>query len=258
MSVAAQPRVVVVAARAEPQLESLAEARGITLKFLRRMDDVAEGMPPEALTRAMAEKGQMVLNLTRTDRALRQIVVLEQEVMGLREPATPRGAGSGRARREGADGDGEDSPSEQDLNDLNDIQEFDDLYDLDDLDDREEYEDLESLEKYTSFDKYQFHRKRDWDRFAREAGDGEDGWAEDDVAEEDVVWPPPTPPQPEPEGTQEERWEAAQACRAEEEALKQQVYDDLVARWEARREALFRRRAAEKRLKRRGRWPQAG
>jgi hypothetical protein len=77
--------------RAEPILGSLASARDITLRHLRRIDQVAEAMAPEDLKVALAEDGQMTLNLTRADRALRQLCAMELEIMGLREPPVPRG-----------------------------------------------------------------------------------------------------------------------------------------------------------------------
>jgi len=246
-------------ARAELHLADLGEARGITLRFLRRMDGVAERMTPDEQAEALARKGQMVLNLTRADRALRQIVVLEQEVMGLRQPATPRGAGSGgRGNGGGGPDDSEETQSDQDLNDLNDIREFDDLYDLDDADDLEEYEDLASLEKYETFEKYQFHRKRDWDRFAREGDEEDEEDGDQTEAEAIAEWQGRAPAGkagPNPQGASDEIWEARQAQKAEEEALKAEFCSMLESRWKERREGLLRRRAPEKRLKRRGRWP---
>jgi hypothetical protein len=81
------PAPAVVPARVEPMLADLAEARDIAMRFLRRMDDVAMAMSPEQRLAALAEDGQLVLNVTRMDRALRQIVVLEEEVAGRRAPA---------------------------------------------------------------------------------------------------------------------------------------------------------------------------
>jgi len=63
--------------------------------------------------------------------------------------------------------------------------------------------------------------------------------------------------EPQPELTDEERREAAEKQKAEGEALLKVYCEALEMRWKKRREALFRRRAAEKRLKRRGRWPPA-
>jgi hypothetical protein len=155
------PPPVVVPERAEPILGSLASARDITLRHLRRIDQVAEEMAPEDLKVALAEDGQMTLNLTRADRALRQICAMELEIMGLREPPVPRGPVSGtRGNGNGGRGDGPFN----DLNDLNDMQDIEDLealdalYDFDDPEDVSHYDDLDALEKYDTFEAYERER----------------------------------------------------------------------------------------------------
>jgi len=98
----------VVAAVVMAQLDTLAEARTVTGWFLRTLQAVAESLTEEEAKTALAGQGQLVLGVTRIDRALRQIVAMEQEVLGLRDPAVPRGGGgerpgdgAGADRREG-------------------------------------------------------------------------------------------------------------------------------------------------------------
>jgi len=85
---------VVVPEQALPMLASLANARAITERLLVRMDSVAEAMAPDALARALAQGSTLTLNVARADRALRQIVAMELEVMGLREPPGTHGPSS--------------------------------------------------------------------------------------------------------------------------------------------------------------------
>jgi hypothetical protein len=155
-----QPRHAVIAPEAQPGLDDLGEARGIAMNFLRRYDDIAQAMKPAELKEALADKGQMTLNVVRMDRALRQIVILEQETMGLREPAIPRGFGIGAGGGNGR-GNGKvrlaDLSDANDLNDLEDLEEFQELkelYDFDDAMDVASWGNLAALEKAESWEEY--------------------------------------------------------------------------------------------------------
>ena len=248
----------VLPARVESQLADLAEARGVAVRFLRRIDNVAEAMTPEEQVKALAANGQMVLNVTRMDRALRQIVVLEQEVMGLRAPPVPHGPGSG-----GSSGDGR---ARHDFNDLNDLNEpddlndlkdtFEELFDLDNPADRQAYEDLDALESCNSFKTY--NKKCSSDRrFSIQTEQGLEarlkaGLDKIAAARAEAGGPPP------PMRTEEETMALLESVAAEfppDLFLRAMSAEEL---WRARREALLNLRAAEKRLKRAGRGPPRG
>ncbi len=151
-------------ARTEMQLGSLAEARELTLGFLRRLDRVAEGLSAERQVELLAENGQMILNVVRTDRAVRQIVAMEQEVMGLREPPAPRG---GVGSRDGSGGGGSGGERLDDLNDLGDPREVEDIHDLlavedlGEIEDLDLYYDLAAVEKHETIDALRRHIKND-------------------------------------------------------------------------------------------------
>jgi hypothetical protein len=148
------------------------------MRFLRRMDDVAMAMSPEERLAALAEDGQLVLNVTRMDRALRQIVVLEEEVMGRRMPAAGRGPAMGGDAAAGAGAKG-DSRGRHDFNDLNDLGDLDDLadseeiaelraevsglFDPDDPRDQEARADMRAFEAFATFKDYEKGRERDPD-----------------------------------------------------------------------------------------------
>jgi hypothetical protein len=151
-------------ARTGKQLDSLAEARELTLGFLRRLDRVAEGLSAERQVELLAENGQMILNVVRTDRAVRQIVAMEQEVMGLREPPAPRGGFGGR---NGSGGGGSGGERLNDLNDLGDPREVEDIHDLlavedlGEIEDLDLYYDLAAVEKHETIDALRRHIKND-------------------------------------------------------------------------------------------------
>ena len=241
----AEPAAIVVPARVEPILADLAETRGIFLKFLRRAEEVVAAMPAERQAEALTEGGHLMLGLTRLGRAIRQVAVLEMEIMGLREPAAPRGHGLGGGPR--ADGR-QESDDAADLKDLNDL---DDLYDLNDPADLEEYRDLESLERYESFAEYERHRRYDAE-LRRQMDEALTARLEAELAElpDEETSSADLPP--------EEKRRRVQAMDEELKALMAADAEKAEARWRARREALFRRRAAEKRIKRRGRGPPLG
>jgi hypothetical protein len=159
---------------ARDHLIDLGEARGITLRFLQRMDYVADRMSEDQLRVALADKGQMVLNVARADRALRQIVSMEQEILGLRPVAVPAaGGGSGRsaggagrsggagAQNNGKDHGGSDVNDLADLNEAQDLQDFEALFDMTDDEDRHAWADIEALERYDSYAEFQEERKFD-------------------------------------------------------------------------------------------------
>jgi hypothetical protein len=235
--------------QAARQLAALANAREIAERFLMRMDRVAEAMPPEELKEALADKGQMALNVTRMGRALRQIVVLELETMGLREPAVPRGMGSGDvnggSRNGGApNGSGPNGGGTEagrhDFNDLNDLEDQTDLkglYDLDDPFEAEEYSDLETLEREKTYEKYNFNRKRDWNMAGAKA-------RADEAMEMDFS---------ERVDAEKTEWTVEQhrAWAREFEDRRMACYEELAeaneARWRARHQARIEARKAERR-----------
>ena len=243
------PPPVVVPARVEPLLADLAEARGIAMRFLRRMDQVAEAMPPEELKQALAEDGQLVLNVTRMDRALRQIGVLEEEVMGRRVPAVARGIVAGGPGK-GSDGRGRHDFN--DLNDLNDLNDPDDLdglreevfglFDPDSLHDQESYADFAALEKFDTFKEYSRGRKRDGNLRAK-LYEQLDSQMIDELEKLAEARKQP--------GYSPETW-AAEAELAGRPREPQQSPEE---KWRARRDAILRLRAAEKRLLHSGRGP---
>ena len=246
------PPPVLVPERAEPILGSLASARDITLRHLRRIDQVAEEMAPEELKVALAEDGQMTLNLTRADRALRQIAAMELEIMGLREPPVPRGPASGR---NGSGGNGGSRHDFNDLNDLNDMQDIEDLealdalYDFDDPDDVSHYDDLDALEKYDTFEDYD--QKRPHRReYTEEDEDDLERRIDAEIANIDWSKVPPI--------ADEDRYQRMQDFDAELRADLAADMAKLEAIWRERRAALLKLRATQKRLRRKSRGPPGG
>lgn len=247
---------VVVPVRVEPLLADLAEARGIAMRFLRRMDAVAEAMTPEEQKAALAEDGQLVLNVTRMDRAPRQIGVLEEEVMGRRVPAAARGmAATGR----GPGGDGRGRHDFNDLNDLNDLDDLRDevfgLFDPDSPRDQEAYADFAAFETFDTFKKYQKGRKHDpqlWPKMVKASDDLITASLDEIAAERARTgYVPEGPPK-----TIEEIIAMDMKIRASLELERQdvpKVSDEEI--WRNRRDAILRLRAAEKRHLRSGRGP---
>jgi hypothetical protein len=246
------PPPVLVPERAEPILGSLASARDITLRHLRRIDQVAEEMAPEDLKVALAEDGKMTLNLTRADRALRQICAMELEIMGLREPPVPRGPVSGtRGNGTGGRGDGPFN----DLNDLNDMQDIEDLealdalYDFDDPEDVSHYDDLDALEKYDTFEAYERERPH------RPVPTQEEEDAFDQRIDELIAgidWSKQTPV------PDEDRYQHMKDFEAELKADLDAHNARDEAIWRERRAALLKLRATQKRLRRKSRGPPGG
>jgi hypothetical protein len=248
------PPPVLVPERAEPILGSLATARDITLRHLRRIDQVAEAMAPEDLKVALAEDGQMTLNLTRADRALRQICAMELEIMGLREPPVPRGSASG-TRGPGNGGGRTGRNDFNDLNDLNDMQDIEDLealdalYDFDDPEDVSHYDDLDALEKYDTFEAYERERPHRHEP-TQEEEDAFDQRIDELIA--GIDWSKQTPV------ADEDRYQHMKDFEAELKADldAHNARDEAV--WRERRAALLKLRATQKRLRRKSRGPPGG
>jgi hypothetical protein len=166
--------------RVAAQLASLASARELTHRYLTLVVETAEALSPDERVELLAKDGQMTLNIARTDRALRQIVAIEQEVMGLREPAQPRGGSGGQAGLGGGgSGGGGGGKAGERLNDLNDLNEANDLGDLEEvkdihdllavedlgeIEDLDDYYDLAALEKYETYEEFERRRKADPDK----------------------------------------------------------------------------------------------
>lgn len=250
---------VVVPAEAEPLLTALADARAITMRHLEKLDRVSEAMMPDELALALAHDSTLTLNIVRTDRALRQIVCMELETMGLREPTIPRGPG-GNGNSGGGAGGRHDFNDSNDLNDLNDLKdEFEALFDKDDPFDREIYADLEALETHDTFELYNRNRKRipeinqefEADMAARIQREIDHINARRTADESSGI-------EPEPRKTDEEH---RAAIRELDEILKKGADEAHAAErrnWTRRRNLLLRRRAIEKRLARHGRGPPDG
>jgi hypothetical protein len=212
------------------------------------MDNVAEAMAPEEQRVALAEKGQLTLNVTRIDRALRQIVAMEQEILGLREPATSRGPGSGG---QGGDGRGRhdfnDLTDPQDIADLSDLQ---DLFDFDDPYDVDDWDDLEAMEKYDSFEEFTRRRKHHPEHFTEEDELELERRIDEELEKLDLSDRPPVSP--------EQKRKDILALEAEVRAECDEFMKEREAKWAARREALLRLRKSQKRLARTARGPPTG
>ena len=251
-----QPRRAVIPPEAQPLLDYLAEARGVAMKFLRRYDDIADAMKPEELKEALADKGQMTLNVVRMDRALRQIVVLELETMGLREPAVPHGAGVRMGPGLGRGNGGgrvklADLSDPNDLNDLEDLEEYQELkalYDFDEPRDVASWGNLAALEKAESWDEYYAkHMRREEYPKVDEAW--AEAWQEGEIAREVA-----------------ETGRSEAEIRAEHHAVlkeltpkwKAELKDYFESTFETRRAALLKLRDAERAWRRGGRGPPGG
>ncbi len=232
------------------QLAALAEARGITGGFLRRLELVADSLSAEEAREAFAGKGQLVLGVIRIDRALRQIVVLEQEVMGLREPIVPRGPGSGGQGSGGGRASGEAGENLNDLNDLNDIHDLNDLAEAEDLSDvknLDDFYDLDALAESESYEDYNRLRLRD-----PEAEREELRQQDIRIAEELARIAAMNLPQVSPD---ESRRRMVSFNAAVKEDLRKEM-EILEGEWRRVREALMRHRPApQKPGRRRGRAP---
>jgi len=214
-------------------------------------------MKKEELRIALAENGQMVLNLTRADRALRQIVAMEQEILGLREPPSPHGGFGGRGQ-DGGSGGGSGKPGEgrhdfNNVNDLNDLKEVSDIHDLaeimdlGDVEDLEFYSDLKALEKYDNFEEFNRRRKRDWDKeiAKNNALDAElDADIQAELERLEALGPPPPM-------TDDEHHEAIQDMEAQQRDMLAEAMAEYQEEWSRVRAALLQRRAVEKQARRR-------
>jgi len=223
------------------------------MKFLRRYDDVADAMNAEELKDALADKGQMTLNVVRASRALRQIVVLEQETMGLREPAVPRGIGAGSGSG-GGRGNGKvrlaDLSDPNDLNDLEDLEEYQELralYDFDEPRDVAAWENLAALEKYGTWPEYEKHRKAgEYQQIDEVAGAA---IMDDLIAREAAQTGRPK---------EEIRVEHQALLKELRPKWAAEIEETLTRTFETRRAALMKLRAAEKAWRQGGRGPPAG
>lgn len=128
-----------VARRVERQFEGLDRLRAIGLNLAERIDRVSAGEASKGEARAFAGQQDIVLAFARLSRAVRQIIVLEQEMMGLRAPPAARasagaaGRGTGGAldfgRREAGFG-----AERNDLRDPRDPSDYNDHHDYGDYD----------------------------------------------------------------------------------------------------------------------------
>jgi hypothetical protein len=124
------------------QLEALRMARDATVNMIDKIDRAAAGLLEAREDHPMSGTTDLCLAFTRVTRTLRQIIVLEQEVAGLREPprryyaaASAPAAANDAASRDSEDRAERDDDRERD--DLRDPPDRDDTHDDDDYDDRE-------------------------------------------------------------------------------------------------------------------------
>jgi hypothetical protein len=87
------------------QLGELGRLREIGMEKARALDIAAEGMPPDAMAKRLSGRHGLIGEFDRIARAVRQVIVLELELIGLR-PASDR---------EEIDDDGDDPAVEQDF-----------------------------------------------------------------------------------------------------------------------------------------------
>jgi hypothetical protein len=86
-------------------LDALAEMRAIGMNFIRRLDKRAAGEMNEFELKGMERVGDDCVAFERMARAVRQIIALEQETVGIRPMPRPGGGSGGDNRSEGG-GDG--------------------------------------------------------------------------------------------------------------------------------------------------------
>src|ERR1039457_5660226 len=118
----------------EIQLGDLGKLRAMGMDFATELHRVAMAKSPEAEDSPLAQDRNLALSFTRVSRAVRQIIVLEQELMGLRAPPVRHAAnGNARTGRRAGDADREGG----DGSDLNDLDDYNGLHESSDYDDDE-------------------------------------------------------------------------------------------------------------------------
>ena len=139
----------------ESQLADLGDLRGAGMNLVRRMDRRVAGKLPEDEEKAFGKIADPILSFARLSRSVRQIIVLEQELMGLRMPQLGRDATyaerDDKSRLRGfrkwpgkdPDDDCYENPDTRDASDLydhdNDLRDTDDLGDAEETDDTNDY-----------------------------------------------------------------------------------------------------------------------
>jgi hypothetical protein len=91
-------------------LDALAEMRGAGMNFIRRLDKRAAGQMDETELAGMARVGDDCVAFERMARAVRQIIALEQETVGIRPMPQPGTGGGSSGRRQDGD-DTNDNPA---------------------------------------------------------------------------------------------------------------------------------------------------
>ena len=239
------------------QMGALARAREITVWFLEQTQETARTLTQEEAKEAFIADGQMMLNVVRADRAIRQIVAMEQEVMGLRDPPTPRGGFGGQVP--GGGGGGRGGERLNDLNDLNDLNEPDDLGDLEEVKDihdllaveelseignLDDYWDLGALEKHETYAEYERACAQDpanpWPSYEQAEEELNQGISDllDRIAAGEIG-----PPE---KVSDEEHRRRMQEMDAQIRAEVDEAEAKAEAEWRMVRAALLRRRAKEK------------
>jgi len=82
------------------QLEELGRLRAIGMENIRALDRAADGLPPDEAIRRLSGRHGMICEFDRAARAVRQVIVLELELVGLRSGPD----------RDAADRDDDDAP----------------------------------------------------------------------------------------------------------------------------------------------------
>ena len=139
----------------ESQLADLGDLRGAGMNLVRRMDRRVAGKLPEEEAKAFGKIADPILSFARLSRSVRQIIVLEQELMGLRMPQLGRDATyaerDDKSRLRGfrkwpgkdPDDDCYENPDTRDASDLydhdSDLRDTDDLADPEDSNDTNDY-----------------------------------------------------------------------------------------------------------------------
>jgi hypothetical protein len=169
------------------QLEALRIARDATVNIIDKIDRASAGLLEAREDHPMSGTVDLCLAFDRAARTLRQIIVLEQEVAGLREPQrrySPAAPADGAAPKTAAPNDSEDR-AERDAD-----------YERDDLRDRDDIDDYDNRE----FDVVLASIHKTLDRVARDLPFEERRQvladADELAAKVRVQWPRPEEPRP--------------------------------------------------------------
>ena len=117
----------VVERETEAQLQDLNRMRAVGMGFIDRLDRRAQGLLRFDEEKAFESSGDIFLGFARVSRAVRQIIVLEQEIFGLPQPPGLRAVNTNAPRATkpaSAERDREDE-RDSERSDLNDLDDYD-------------------------------------------------------------------------------------------------------------------------------------